>query len=880
MIPETGRQRCRGPRVGLCLLIAVIVAFGSRGAGQQPAAPQTGAPRQFWPQRPGVFAPLDVTVPPAAGAAQVAAPNEREFVANEVLVQFAPDVPEATRAAARAAASAVLATMLRSNGRLERLTTSLAVPDAIALLQTLPQVEFAEPNWIVRHYAESNDPYYTSNQLWGMYGDSTTPSNQYGSQAGEAWARGFTGSSTVYVAVIDEGIDFNHPDLAANIWTNPFDPVDGVDNDANGFVDDVHGWDFLHEDNSIYDGSPGNPSMDDHGTHVTGTIGARGGNGEGVAGVNWNVQIIGAKFLEGTGSTFDAVEALEYVTALKQRHGLNIVATNNSWGGPNPSTALHQAILRAAKEGILFVAAAGNGGTDGVGDNNDVTPHYPSNYSTTVASGFEAAADYEAVIAVASITDTGALSSFSNFGATSVDIGAPGSGIYSTIPQNGYSSFNGTSMATPHVTGAAALYKSMNPRATAAEIRDAILTHGVPTASLSGATVTGRRLNVGDFPSSQALPSLSINDISVTEGNSGTTNATFTASLSAASSSAVIASYATRDVTAVASRATRSNMTAISILDSASAAPFPSTIDVEAGLGLLTKIAVTLSGFTHTFPNDVDVLLVGPTGHAVMLMSDVGTGVDVTNLTLTFDDAAGTLGAGMLRTGVYRPTNLDTNSDVFSSPAPAPPYGSSLTVFKDTNPAGTWSLFIRDDAAGDAGTISGGWSITLETNLGDYVGKFETLTIPPGATQQPISITVNGDTTAEAIETFRVTLSNVSGATVADGEGVATILDDDDPNAVSGLIRAAHIIDLRTAVNQARVAHALAPFAFTDPTLTPQSSVVRAIHVTELRQALNEAYIAAGLMAPTYTDPMITPGVTVVRSVHITEIRQYVNALP
>ena len=414
-------------------------------------------------------------------------PGGPTYVQGQILVEFDVGVSDAVlhdalqKAALRPLRGLLTAAMkARGLNEISVLETQLPVPTAIAFLQQHPAVKRVQPNWVYQHCEVSNDPYYTGGSLWGMYGDATSPANQYGSQAGEAWATGKIGNSSVYVGVIDEGIMYTHPDLAANIWTNPFDPVDGVDNDGNGKIDDIHGWDFYNNDNTVYDSS-----RDDHATHVAGTIGAIGGNDVGVVGVNWHVTMISAKFLGPYGgTTVDAIEAIDYFVDLKTRHGFNLVAINNSWGGGGYDLGLEGAIFRAGQAGILFVAAAGN---DGV--NIDTTDYYPAGYTDP------------AVIAVAAIDSNGKLASFSNYGATKVHLGAPGVSIYSTLPnwknQPTYGSYSGTSMATPHVTGAIALYAAANPDKTAAEIKAALLANTTATPSLGGKTVTGGRLNVG-----------------------------------------------------------------------------------------------------------------------------------------------------------------------------------------------------------------------------------------------------------------------------------------------------------------------------------------------------------------------------------------------
>jgi thermitase len=281
-------------------------------------------------------------------------------------------------------------------------------------------------------------------------------------------------------------VDINHPDLRNNIWTNPGETAgDGIDNDRNGYVDDLNGWDFFHNDASVFDAADG----DEHGTHVAGTIAAEGNNSAGVVGVNWQAKIMPLKFLgSGGGYTSGAVEALNYAV----NKGVKI--SNNSWGGGGSSQALADAINRADAAGHLFVAAAGNGGADGVGDNNDGVPHYPSNYNNAN------------IISVAATNSRDAIASFSNYGSTSVDLAAPGVGIWSTLPNSTYGSYSGTSMATPHVTGAAALIKSKSPSSDDAQIKAQILQYVENKANLQGKAATSGRLNAAQAVSSEMSP--------------------------------------------------------------------------------------------------------------------------------------------------------------------------------------------------------------------------------------------------------------------------------------------------------------------------------------------------------------------------------------
>lgn len=662
------------------------------------------------------------------------------YADGELLVEFAPSASEAAREQLRSLvhgrAEEVIETRAMRNagfGRVERvkLGAGVDITTAIAALRNRPGVVCAEPNWLVTAAAVSDDPQYTAGSLWGMYGDdqpaASGPSgttNQFGSQAEEAWAAGHTGSRSVVVGIVDEGIDVSHPDLRDNIWVNPFEtPGDGIDNDGNGYVDDVNGWDFFNNDNTVYDTSVS--GEDSHGTHVAGTIGGEGGNAIGVAGVSWNVTMISTKFLgPGGGSTANAIKALDYLTDLKTRHGINLVASNNSWGGGGYSSALHSAIIRAAKANILFVAAAGN-----ASQNNDATANYPSNYSTLQSVGSTTAASYEGVIAVAALTSSGGLASYSNYGATTVDIGAPGSAIVSTLPGGTYGSLSGTSMATPHVTGAVALYAAAYPTASAAAIRSAILSTAQPTASLANRTVTGGRLDVAAALAAPPAVGISISGRSAAEGNSGTTPLAFTVTLSAAVAEIVTVNYATANGTAT------SGSDYVAQSGTVSFAP-----------GEVSKtVVIDVVGDTAFEANETfAVVLSAPSANA-RVQAGTATG------TITNDDQQ--IVPALSIASVAASENI------------------GVFVFTVTlSQAVSSTVSVR--FATSNGTATGGKN-------GDYTSTSGTLSFNPGQTTQTISVAVRNDAVVEPNETFFVDLSRASGASIAVGRGTGTILNDD-----------------------------------------------------------------------------------------------------
>ena len=349
----------------------------------------------------------------------------------------------------------------------------------VAQYRALPEVEYAEANSQITLDHDEGGPKHVHAddelflQQWGLFN-----SGQKGGQAGadisamRAWAV-TRGSDQVVVAVLDSGVDYSHPDLANNIWSRPQIIKPYEDDDlTEGAVDDVHGFNVV-DDN-------GDP-MDDngHGTHCAGIIGAEGGNGIGIAGVNWTVKIMPLRFMDadGTGTTKDAIEAINYVIDRK-RAGVNVRIISASWGSMAKSRALEDVIRKAYEADILFVAAAGNAGSD-----NDQTPHYPSSYNLGN------------VVSVAALNRHNELASFSNYGAKSVHVAAPGQEILSTWLEHGFTEKQGTSMATPFVSGVAALILAENPKMSVDDLRARLLKSVDVLPSLKGKVSSGGRIN-------------------------------------------------------------------------------------------------------------------------------------------------------------------------------------------------------------------------------------------------------------------------------------------------------------------------------------------------------------------------------------------------
>lgn len=470
--------------IGFVILASVVLTTGFLAPQERVPSEPTRAPSQPKP---------DVGLKEAL--------ENSSFEPGEILVQTESGAPaDAIVSINRRNDASVEESIPHSRVSVVDLPEGLSVAEAIERYRAAPAVKYAEPNYSAAPAAlppTPNDPdfpkmYDLDNR--GQYGGTFDADID----APEAW-NVEKGDANTSVAVIDTGMDIGHKDLRDNVWTNPDEvPGNDIDDDNNCYVDDIHGWDFYHDyqinykleteckkvfdgGTSVFDGA----KQDTHGTHVAGTIAAEGNNTIGVTGIGWQVKVMPLKFIgpKNASDVADAVAAINYSIA----EGAQV--SNNSWGYEfarnNPSDILQNAIAEAGRANQVFVAAAMNGGADFVGDDLDQGPYsiYPASYTNSN------------IISVAATEKTDHMTGFSNYGATSVDLGAPGKDILSTLPGNYYGFGFGTSMATPHVSGVAALLKSQSPQLKASEIRARILDSVDKNASLEGKTVSGGRLN-------------------------------------------------------------------------------------------------------------------------------------------------------------------------------------------------------------------------------------------------------------------------------------------------------------------------------------------------------------------------------------------------
>jgi subtilisin family serine protease len=446
----------RGARL---TIVAVAIALVGSPVAALAKDPQTVLPLPPAPTATDRSAALEAPALPDGVAAKTTCATE---VSARLLVKFRSSSTSTTRTRLASSVGGHRTVRYRSVPGLELVSTSLPASRAAAVLGANPDVAYAEPDCIVHASATPNDPSF--GQQWALHN-----TGQGGGTVGadvdiqSAWDVR-TDASSVTVAVIDTGMQLDHPDLAANLWTNPGEiPGNGIDDDGNGYIDDVHGWDFTNSD--------ADPSDDNgHGTHTSGTIGAVGDNGIGIAGVAWKVRLMPLKAFDanGVGSISTIISALDYAVA----NGAKIV--NSSFGGPDFVRAEYDSYAAAGAAGLLLVAAAGNDG-----QNVDEVPHYPAAFRLS------------SVLSVAASTSDDSLASFSDYGVINAHVAAPGQAILSTLPGSTYGQLSGTSMATPHVSGVGALVAAEHPDWSGTQIRDRILgtTRHVP--ALDGKVWTG-----------------------------------------------------------------------------------------------------------------------------------------------------------------------------------------------------------------------------------------------------------------------------------------------------------------------------------------------------------------------------------------------------
>jgi thermitase len=854
----------------------------------------------------------------AARSRRIVVLDGREVVEGEVIVRYRPESGRIGRERAEFQAESVGSETIGQLGARRLQSRVLSTRQLMEVLRANPDVELVEPNYIIRANAIPNDP--ELDQQWGLVNNGQVIEGRAGVAGADIGAAAAwdvtTGSRNHIVAILDSGVDFTHPDLAANMFSAPRQFTVTIGSLTVTCAAGTHGFNAI---------SSSCVPLDDygHGTHVAGIIGAVGNNNVGVTGVNWTANIMALKVLDatGTGTTADAIKAIEFAIKAKAALGAdgNVRILNASWGGPTFSQSLDDEIRVANNAEMLFVASAGSNSS-----NNDTVGHYPSSSAAPN------------VVSVAALDNSGQLASYSNYGASSVDLGAPGSSTFSTLPNNAYDYLTGTSMAAPFVSGAAALVLSVCP-ANTATLKSHLLNSTRPVTSLTGKTVSGGRLDVGNAvvycrlsptitlqsasvppggtitfevkngsghphdwvglfavnapdtshlqwkylnntqsPPATGLttatlqfaapqtpgtyeirwfasggftrvatsngitvatqPLLAINDVSVTEGNSGTVNATFTVTLSAPiTAQTVTVNYATANGSATANTDYTPVTGTLTFAPSVTTQTFIVPVIGDTTAEPTETFLVNLSNATNVSIGDgqgVGTIVTDdtPPGPAITLQStsvqpggnitfDVTNGPGnptdfvalyaagapdtsflqwkylnnaqsppasgITNTTLQFGvPSAGTYNIRLFNNGTW--TKLATSANFVAATQPPQPQLSinDVTVTEGNSGTVTATFTVTLSPVNNSQSVTVNYATangTATTANNDYSATNGTLTFAPGVGTQTITVAVVGDTAVESTETFFVNLSNAINATIGDGQGGGTIVSDDAP---------------------------------------------------------------------------------------------------
>ncbi|HJU43444.1 MAG TPA: S8 family serine peptidase [Vicinamibacterales bacterium] len=718
----------------------------------------------------------------------------REVVEGEVIVRYHPQAGQIGRQRAEFQANSDVSEPIGQTRRLRSWT--LSTSEMLAVLRANPDVLYAEPNYIIRANATPNDP--MMNSLWALLNTGQTVDGQAGTPGADIGATTAwdvtTGSRTNIVAILDSGVDFTHPDIDANLFRAPRQFSVTIGSLTITCTAGTSGFNAQNNSCTPYDDNG-------HGTHVAGIIGAVGNNGIGVTGVNWTANLMALKVLgaDGTGTTAEAVKAINW--AIKAKAALapdaNIRILNASWGGAIFSQALSDEIAAANNADMLFVAAAGSNGS-----NNDAVPHYPASLT------------HPNVVSVGAVDNTGEMAPFSNYGATSVDLAAPGGSILSTLPENAYGELGGTSMSAAFVSGAAALMLSFCPADTAT-LKARLLASVQPVSSLAGKTVSGGRLNVGAAvlgPCAELHATINGGTITATV-EEGPGNPKDWLGLYCPASNGDQSTFDWKFLNG-SKTAPTSGFTAATVTFQA-----PSQIGMTCNVRLFANNTYTKLATSETVTRGAAA---APAVTASPASVTPGSAISVTvsngpanqmDWVALYDVSAAdsTYLQWMYLSGTKNPPATGLANATVQFTAPATPGNYNVRFFSNNSftklatsgtvtvaaATPTPSLSIGDVSIneGNSGTSVATFTVTLSpvnssqtvtvnyatadgsaTVAGnDYVATSGTLSFPPSTATRTISVTINGDTVEESNETFFVNLSGAANAAIADAQGVGVI---------------------------------------------------------------------------------------------------------